>query len=128
MIPIPTGRQVSSVTRNGSAAAFATATIKGMTYVFVMAEDAAYQVTFSFGSVSKAQQQKLLESTSAAPIGTLLLDVPVAGAGPAQHRTSVPVPVPVIHRNADAGITAARRHEPRAAPLHIQDDGRVAVD
>jgi hypothetical protein len=47
MIPIPTGRQVSSVTANGNPVAHASAVIKGVPYLFIMANTATYQVVFS---------------------------------------------------------------------------------
>jgi large repetitive protein len=52
MVPVPTGRQVSSVTKNGSAEPFGIATLKGVMYVFVMASTANYQVVFTSGAAS----------------------------------------------------------------------------
>jgi hypothetical protein len=49
MVPVPTGMQVSSVTANGSPVSYGTASIKGMTYIFLMASAATYQVSFTSG-------------------------------------------------------------------------------
>jgi hypothetical protein len=54
MIPVPTGMQVSSVTANGNPVAHATAVIKGVTYLFIMANTATYQVVFSQSDASMA--------------------------------------------------------------------------
>jgi hypothetical protein len=41
--------QVSSVTADGSPVSYGTASIKGMTYIFLMASAATYQVSFTSG-------------------------------------------------------------------------------
>jgi hypothetical protein len=50
MVPVPSGMHVSRVTANGNPVTFATAAIKGLTYVFVMASSAAYQFSFAPGA------------------------------------------------------------------------------
>ena len=47
MVPIPEGRSVTSITRNGAPIAHATETIKGIPYAFFYGETGSYQVTFS---------------------------------------------------------------------------------
>jgi large repetitive protein len=88
MVPVPAGMQVSSVTANGSAVGHGTASIKGVTYVFVMASTAAYQVVFAPG---------------------------VAASSPSP-RADIPLPVArrAPNQNADVAATPARRRDDAA--------------
>jgi hypothetical protein len=47
MVPIQPGQTVSSLTRNGSPAAYAVGTVKGVAYAFVPGVAGTYQVTFA---------------------------------------------------------------------------------
>ena len=46
MVPIPTGRSITGITRDSSLIAHSTATIKGIQYAFFYGETGSYQVTF----------------------------------------------------------------------------------